>query len=166
MYALICRPFRIHVFFRSLHTVGLSNQMLNHFEEQSHAGLFQRGCSYSFMPTLDIVPMSWLCSLQDLDDVVGAALEFYDERKLLQNNSLPLALEKDRDNRLIASPLKFPGKLAVDVQNNRLFISDSNHNRIVSICSLTLNIYFSIPMIVMNIFVLDWYTPFLKTIWH
>ncbi|CAM0872915.1 unnamed protein product [Alopecurus aequalis] len=68
---------------------------------------------------------------KDLDEVVGAALEFYDERKLLQNNSLPLALEKDKDNRLITSPLKFPGKLAIDVQNNRLFISDSNHNRIV-----------------------------------
>uniref|UniRef100_A0ACD5XKX1 Uncharacterized protein n=1 Tax=Avena sativa TaxID=4498 RepID=A0ACD5XKX1_AVESA len=68
---------------------------------------------------------------KDLDDVVGAALEFYDERKLLQNNSLPLALEKDRDSRLITSPLKFPGKLAIDVQNNRLFISDSNNNRIV-----------------------------------
>ncbi|XP_015690862.1 protein SUPPRESSOR OF QUENCHING 1, chloroplastic [Oryza brachyantha] len=68
---------------------------------------------------------------KDLDDVVGAALEFYEERKLLKNNSLPLALEKDKDNRLLASPLKFPGKLAVDVLNNRLFISDSNHNRIV-----------------------------------
>nr|XP_051181491.1 protein SUPPRESSOR OF QUENCHING 1, chloroplastic isoform X2 [Lolium perenne] len=68
---------------------------------------------------------------KDLDEVVGAALEFYDERKLLQNNSLPLALEKDRDSRLTNSPLKFPGKLTIDVQNNRLFISDSNHNRIV-----------------------------------
>ncbi|KAF0914937.1 hypothetical protein E2562_032848 [Oryza meyeriana var. granulata] len=68
---------------------------------------------------------------KDLDDVVGAALEFYEERKLLQNSSLPLALEKDKDSRLLASPLKFPGKLAIDVLNNRLFISDSNHNRIV-----------------------------------
>lgn len=81
------------------------------------------------------------CSLQDLDDVIGAALEFYEERKLLQNKSLPLALEKDKDSRLITSPLKFPGKLAIDVQNNRLFISDSNHNRIVSIYSFTLSIY-------------------------
>ncbi|XP_015631766.1 protein SUPPRESSOR OF QUENCHING 1, chloroplastic isoform X6 [Oryza sativa Japonica Group] len=68
---------------------------------------------------------------KDLDDVVGAALEFYEENKLLQNSSLPLALEKDKDSRLLASPLKFPGKLAIDVLNNRLFISDSNHNRIV-----------------------------------
>ncbi|RCV45112.1 hypothetical protein SETIT_9G426900v2 [Setaria italica] len=68
---------------------------------------------------------------KDLDDVVGAALEFYEERKLLQNDPLPLALEKDKDSRLLTSPLKFPGKLALDVENNRLFISDSNHNRIV-----------------------------------
>ncbi|KAF3453098.1 hypothetical protein FNV43_RR03532 [Rhamnella rubrinervis] len=45
--------------------------------------------------------------------------------------SIPLRLEKDNDPRLFTSPLKFPGKLAVDVLNNRLFISDSNHNRIV-----------------------------------
>ncbi|XP_039021809.1 protein SUPPRESSOR OF QUENCHING 1, chloroplastic-like [Hibiscus syriacus] len=31
---------------------------------------------------------------------------------------------------MITSPLKFPGKLAIDILNNRLFISDSNHNRI------------------------------------
>uniref|UniRef100_A0A0E0KCW1 Thioredoxin-like fold domain-containing protein n=1 Tax=Oryza punctata TaxID=4537 RepID=A0A0E0KCW1_ORYPU len=55
---------------------------------------------------------------KDLDDVVGAALEFYEEKKLLQNSSLPLALEKDKDNRLLASPLKFPGKLAIDVVTN------------------------------------------------
>jgi hypothetical protein len=75
---------------------------------------------------------------QDLDEVIGAALEFYEEKKLLQNDPLPLALEKDKDSRLLTSPLKFPGKLAVDVQNNRLFISDSNHNRIVRIFVLIL----------------------------
>lgn len=51
---------------------------------------------------------------------------------MLLNDPLPLALEKDKDSRLLTSPLKFPGKLAVDVENNRLFISDSNYNRIVS----------------------------------
>ncbi|KAJ4817125.1 Haloacid dehalogenase-like hydrolase family protein [Rhynchospora pubera] len=68
---------------------------------------------------------------KDLDDVVDAALEFYGEKNLLENKPLPLALEKDNSSRMLKSPLKFPGKLAVDVQNNRLFISDSNHNRIV-----------------------------------
>ncbi|XP_058082802.1 protein SUPPRESSOR OF QUENCHING 1, chloroplastic isoform X5 [Magnolia sinica] len=67
----------------------------------------------------------------DLDDFVEAALQFYGEKKILNNSSIPLALEKDSDPRLSTSPLKFPGKLAIDVLNNRLFISDSNHNRIV-----------------------------------
>uniref|UniRef100_A0A1D1YFL6 NHL repeat-containing protein 2 n=2 Tax=Anthurium amnicola TaxID=1678845 RepID=A0A1D1YFL6_9ARAE len=68
---------------------------------------------------------------KDLDDLVAAALQFYDEKKILNNRSIPLALEKDNDSRLLVSALKFPGKLAVDLLNNRLFISDSNHNRIV-----------------------------------
>ncbi|KAK0601024.1 hypothetical protein LWI29_020682 [Acer saccharum] len=68
---------------------------------------------------------------KDLDDLVEAALLFYGEKKLLDNAPLPLRLEKDNDPRLLTSPLKFPGKLAIDILNNRLFISDSNHNRIV-----------------------------------
>ncbi|KAJ8511102.1 hypothetical protein OPV22_001536 [Ensete ventricosum] len=68
---------------------------------------------------------------EDLDNFIDASLQFYGEKKLLESTSIPLALEKDNDPRLSTSPLKFPGKLAVDVLNNRLFISDSNHNRIV-----------------------------------
>ncbi|KAF6152869.1 hypothetical protein GIB67_011340 [Kingdonia uniflora] len=68
---------------------------------------------------------------KDLDDLVEAALRFYGEKQILQETPIPLSLEKDNDPRLLSSPLKFPGKLAVDVLNNRLFISDSNHNRIV-----------------------------------
>nr|XP_043614411.1 protein SUPPRESSOR OF QUENCHING 1, chloroplastic [Erigeron canadensis] len=68
---------------------------------------------------------------KDLDDLVEAALIFYGRRKLLDSSPIPLSLEKDNDPRLLKSPLKFPGKLAVDVFNRRLFISDSNHNRIV-----------------------------------
>ncbi|KAL8553826.1 hypothetical protein ACS0TY_002199 [Phlomoides rotata] len=68
---------------------------------------------------------------KDLDDLVEAALLYYGGKKLLDNTPIPLNLEKDNDPRLLASPLKFPGKLEVDVLNDRLFISDSNHNRIV-----------------------------------
>ncbi|OMP09371.1 hypothetical protein COLO4_05541 [Corchorus olitorius] len=68
---------------------------------------------------------------KDLDYLVEAALLFYGQKKLLDNTPIPLNLEKDNDPRLLTSPLKFPGKLAIDVLNNRLFISDSNHNRIV-----------------------------------
>lgn len=76
----------------------------------------------------------FLCTLlsQDLDDLVEAALLYYGGKKLLDNTPIPLNLEKDNDPRLLASPLKFPAKLEVDVLNDRLFISDSNHNRIVS----------------------------------
>ncbi|KAH0728455.1 hypothetical protein KY290_004182 [Solanum tuberosum] len=68
---------------------------------------------------------------KDLDNLVEAALLFYGKKKLLDSKPIPLRLEKDNDPRLLTSPLKFPGKLTVDVLNNRLFISDSNHNRIV-----------------------------------
>ncbi|PPS02535.1 hypothetical protein GOBAR_AA18127 [Gossypium barbadense] len=67
---------------------------------------------------------------QDLDYLVEAALIFYDQKKLLDNKPIPLNLEKDNDPRMLTSPLKFPGKLAIDILNNRLFVSDSNHNRI------------------------------------
>ncbi|KAG2406414.1 Protein SUPPRESSOR OF QUENCHING 1 [Vigna angularis] len=68
---------------------------------------------------------------KDLDDFVEAALLYYGKQNMLDNTPISLNLEKDNDPRLLTSPLKFPGKLAVDVLNNRLFISDSNHNRIV-----------------------------------
>ncbi|CAN1356753.1 Protein SUPPRESSOR OF QUENCHING 1, chloroplastic [Linum perenne] len=68
---------------------------------------------------------------QDLDDLIEAAILYYGKKNILNSTPIPLNLEKDRDERLYNSPLKFPGKLAIDVLNNRLFISDSNHNRIV-----------------------------------
>ncbi|KAK7284430.1 hypothetical protein RJT34_19176 [Clitoria ternatea] len=68
---------------------------------------------------------------KDLDDFVEAALMFYGKQNMLDNTPITLSLEKNNDPRLLTSPLKFPGKLAIDALNNRLFISDSNHNRIV-----------------------------------
>ncbi|VYS49318.1 unnamed protein product [Arabidopsis thaliana] len=68
---------------------------------------------------------------KDLDDVVAAALTYYGGKNVLDSTPLPTRLEKDNDPRLATSPLKFPGKLAIDTLNNRLFISDSNHNRII-----------------------------------
>ncbi|KAL3843548.1 hypothetical protein ACJIZ3_000951 [Penstemon smallii] len=68
---------------------------------------------------------------KDLDDLIEAALIHYGRKKLLDSTPIPINLEKYNDPRLLTSPLKFPGKLEVDVVNNRLFISDSNHNRIV-----------------------------------
>lgn len=46
---------------------------------------------------------------QDIDDIVAAALEYYGEKGQLDDTPLPVALERDRDPRLAASPLRFPG---------------------------------------------------------
>ncbi|XP_078435903.1 haloacid dehalogenase-like hydrolase family protein [Wolffia australiana] len=68
---------------------------------------------------------------KNLDYLVEAALQYYGKKKELSTSPLPLSLEKDKSDTLLSSVLKFPGKLEVDLLNNRLFISDSNHNRIV-----------------------------------
>jgi hypothetical protein len=78
-----------------------------------------------------ILHIRWAVCVQDLDDLVEAALEYYGEKKQLDLQPLTQTLEKDKDSRLVNSPLKFPGKLATDLVNGRLFISDSNHHRIV-----------------------------------
>eukprot|EP00884_Botryococcus_braunii_P006329 jgi/Botrbrau1/15698/Bobra.4_1s0071.2 len=68
---------------------------------------------------------------QDLDDLIGAALDYYGEKGELDASPIPSTPEREKDARLAASPLRFPGKIASDIPGNRLFISDSNNNRIV-----------------------------------
>eukprot|EP00271_Cylindrocystis_brebissonii_P018072 TRINITY_DN496_c0_g2_i1.p1 TRINITY_DN496_c0_g2~~TRINITY_DN496_c0_g2_i1.p1 ORF type:complete len:1137 (+),score=278.85 TRINITY_DN496_c0_g2_i1:69-3479(+) len=68
---------------------------------------------------------------QDLDELVEAALEYYGEQGQLDRRPIPMSPEKDKDARIASSPLRFPGKLATDLRNNRLFVSDSNNHRIV-----------------------------------
>ncbi|XP_045796693.1 protein SUPPRESSOR OF QUENCHING 1, chloroplastic isoform X2 [Trifolium pratense] len=95
---------------------------------------FWRKLGINSWPTFAIIgPNDFVLFLfdKDLDDFVAAALLFYGKQNMLDNTPITLNLEKDNDPRLVTSPLKFPGKLAIDVLNNRLFISDSNHNRIV-----------------------------------
>ncbi|MCB8979330.1 MAG: redoxin domain-containing protein [Ardenticatenaceae bacterium] len=59
--------------------------------------------------------------------LIGMVAEF-DARDLIDRT--PLALKLERDD-LANSPLLFPGKVLADEANGRLFIADSNHNRIV-----------------------------------
>ncbi|KAK9802067.1 hypothetical protein WJX73_010192 [Symbiochloris irregularis] len=67
----------------------------------------------------------------NVDAFIAAALELYGERGQLDTSSqVPVALERDKDPALAASPLRFPGKLCVDAAGDRLFISDSNNHRI------------------------------------
>ncbi len=67
------------------------------------------------------------------DKVIAQMAEHYEEQGQLERG--PLALEKERD-REPASLLSFPGKVLADSDGDRLFIADSNHNRIV-VASLT-----------------------------
>ena len=79
-----------------------------------------------------IVSLSGEGHRRDLDDILTAALEYYGEQGMLDATPVPESLEKNKDTRLTASPLRFPGKIAIDAKNNRLFISDSGNHRIVA----------------------------------
>jgi thiol-disulfide isomerase/thioredoxin len=55
-------------------------------------------------------------------------IPYYRERKLLNEQPIKWALARDQLER---TPLRFPGKVLADEKSDRLFISDSNHNRLV-----------------------------------
>jgi DNA-binding beta-propeller fold protein YncE len=65
-------------------------------------------------------------SLQD--ETIGATVEKFRLAGKLDEKPLKFALEKDK---FAASPLLFPGKILADEKSDRLFIADTNHNRIV-----------------------------------
>jgi sugar lactone lactonase YvrE len=60
--------------------------------------------------------------------VINNALPYYRENKLLNEKPLKFDLEADKQE---PTPLRFPGKILADEKGGRLFITDSNHNRIV-----------------------------------
>ncbi|HKY27470.1 MAG TPA: thioredoxin-like domain-containing protein, partial [Pyrinomonadaceae bacterium] len=63
-----------------------------------------------------------------IDEVVGKTVDDFRKRGELNEEPLRLALERAKVGDL---PLAFPGKVLADPKNGRLFIADSNHNRIV-----------------------------------
>jgi len=63
-----------------------------------------------------------------IDACISASLAFY-PKKIFRHDPVPISPEKDKQQ--IGSPLRYPGKLAIDPDGERLFISDSNHHRIV-----------------------------------
>lgn len=67
-----------------------------------------------------------------LDKVVASLVAFHRAKGTLDESPVSFTLERDN---VEATPLRFPGKVLADGPGNRLFISDSNHNRIV-ICTL------------------------------
>ena len=63
-----------------------------------------------------------------LEQVIKKLIDYHDFKGTLDRTPIQFDLETDK---LKNTPLKFPGKILADEKNNRLFISDSNHNRIV-----------------------------------
>lgn len=63
-----------------------------------------------------------------LDHVIGQMIAFHKAKGTLDDTPVRFDLERHRQP---SGPLKFPGKLIVDEPRQRVFISDSNHNRIV-----------------------------------
>ena len=62
------------------------------------------------------------------DRGIGAVIQFFEEQGKIDRTPLPLAPEREQ---LATSALAFPGKVLADEASGRLFIADSNHNRIV-----------------------------------
>jgi len=63
-----------------------------------------------------------------LDQVVGKLIAYHTAKGTLDPAPLKFDLEKAKQP---PTPLFYPGKILADAAGNRLFISDSNHNRIV-----------------------------------
>ena len=63
-----------------------------------------------------------------IDQVVGKVVAEFRQRGELNEEPLKLTLERAKVGDL---PLAFPGKILADQKSDRLFIADSNHNRIV-----------------------------------
>ena len=66
--------------------------------------------------------------LQDLDQIIGETAAAFRKKGELNEQPLKFALERAKVGDL---PLAFPGKVLADALSKRLFIADSNHNRIV-----------------------------------
>jgi sugar lactone lactonase YvrE/thiol-disulfide isomerase/thioredoxin len=65
---------------------------------------------------------------EPLDEAIAQVVTEARQRGLLNEQPLKLALERAKTGDL---PLAFPGKVLADARARRLFIADSNHNRIV-----------------------------------
>jgi len=68
----------------------------------------------------------------ELDATIAKLIAYHSANGTLDRTPLKLGLER---HNLAATPLKFPGKVLADEKSGRLFIADSNHNRVV-ICTL------------------------------
>ena len=64
----------------------------------------------------------------EVAEILNLAIPFYRKQNLLDERPFQLDLAADK---LANTPLRFPGKILADEAGNRLFVSDSSHNRFV-----------------------------------
>lgn len=62
------------------------------------------------------------------DEVIGKMVEYHRAKGTLDEKPVKFNLEREKRP---DTPLKYPGKILADAESRRLFIADSNHNRIV-----------------------------------
>ena len=67
-------------------------------------------------------------NLEGFISAIRTVVRVFDERGELDRSPLPLDLERQRHT---DRPLLYPGKVLADERSDRLYIADSNHNRIV-----------------------------------
>ena len=63
---------------------------------------------------------------EDLDHLLGEMVTEFDASRLLNREQVAISVAAEP-----ATPLSFPGKILADESGGRLFIADTNHNRIV-----------------------------------
>ncbi|XP_033757320.1 NHL repeat-containing protein 2-like [Pecten maximus] len=65
---------------------------------------------------------------ESLEEFLKLALEYYNDKGMIKSHSLAISLEKEK---LTETPLKFPGKIAVNRKGNLIAIADSGHHRVI-----------------------------------
>ena len=65
---------------------------------------------------------------EPFDAIISQAIDYFDAKGQLRRDPLMLTLES---NRQASTVLSFPGKIKADPAGNRLFITDTNHDRII-----------------------------------
>jgi hypothetical protein len=66
--------------------------------------------------------------LDAFDEFIGEMVARFDEQGSIDRRPLSFKLERDKEEE---RQLSFPGKVLADASSDRLFIADSNHNRVV-----------------------------------
>ncbi len=95
-----------------------------------------RGFGIRAWPSIALIdPEGYFCGTDSgeghrelLDEVVGRVVAYHRAKGTLDETPVKFDLER---NRVKPGALRFPGKVLADEASNRLFITDSNHNRVV-----------------------------------